>query len=141
MEYSHRAMRTVLFSSSIGDLLFSIPPSLPFPVDGGFPLSIFHAPTALPPSTSRLTPVMNLPSSLAKKAQMFATSLGSVNRPNGTLKRNFFIFSSVYGTPTNCSKSPVPDSRGHMALTRIWSLPNSAARPFVAYTNNHHRTR
>jgi hypothetical protein len=36
---------------------------------------------ALPPSTSMFTPVMNLPSSLAKNNAAFATSFGSVNLP------------------------------------------------------------
>lgn len=97
-----------------------------------FLLSEFYAPTDLPPSISKLIPVINLPSSLAKYAQILAISSGSVNLPSGTLNRNFCTFSSVNGTPTNCSKRPVPDNSGHSALTRIWSFPNSAARPFVA---------
>lgn len=72
-------------------------------------------------------------SSLARNAHTFAMSSGSVNRPSGTLNRNFFMFSSVYGTPTNCSNSPVPERSGHKALTRMPSLPNSAARPLLAY--------
>jgi len=64
---------------------------------------------------------------------MFATSVGSVSRPSGTLNRNFFMFSSLYGTPTKDSNRPVPESSGHSALMRIFSLPYSAARPLVAW--------
>jgi len=91
-----------------------------------------YAPTALPPSISKFTPVTNLPSSLPRYKHMFATSMGSVKRPNGTLNRNLLTFSSVNGTPTKLSNNPVPDRRGHSAFTRICSLPNSAARPLVA---------
>jgi hypothetical protein len=96
--------------------------------------TFLYAPTALPPSTSKLTPVMNFPSSLARYKHKFATSFGSVNLPNGTFPRNFFTFSGVCSTPTNVLKRPVPDRRGQSAFTRIWSLPYSAARPFVACT-------
>ena len=79
-------------------------------------------------------------------------SSGSVSLPSGTLKRNFWKFSSVGGTPTNVSKlvililiwragylwrvgntySPVALRSGHIELTRIFLSPYSAARPFVA---------
>jgi hypothetical protein len=95
-------------------------------------ISFLYAPTALPPSTSKLTPVMNFPSSLPRYKHKLATSFGSVSRPNGTFPRKFFTFSGVCSTPTNVLKRPVPLSRGQSAFTRIWSLPNSAARPFVA---------
>jgi hypothetical protein len=88
---------------------------------------------ALPPSTSRLMPVINPPSALARYNAAFATSSGSVNRPSGTLDTKFARFSGVSGTPTNDSKSLVPQSRGAIALTRMLKGPNSAARPLVAY--------
>ena len=103
----------------------------------------FHAPastkflpaipyTPLPPSTSMLTPVMNLPSSLHKNRAALATSVGSVNLPSGTFPRKFFTFSGVCGTPTNVSNSPVPDKSGSKLLTRICLEPYSAAKPLVA---------
>jgi hypothetical protein len=61
-----------------------------------------------------------------------ATSSGSVSRPSGTLAVKFARFSGVSGTPTKDSKSPVPESSGAMALTRMLNGPNSAARPLVA---------
>jgi hypothetical protein len=93
--------------------------------------SLFHI--ARPPSTSILTPVMNDPSSLAKNNAVFATSIGSVSRPSGTLATNFSLFSGVSGTPTKLSNSPVPDSSGAIALTRMLFDPYSAANPLVAY--------
>ena len=62
----------------------------------------------------------------------FATSVGSVSRPSGTLPKKFLTFSGVKGTPTNVSNRPVPLSSGSRLLTRICLAPNSAARPFVA---------
>lgn len=76
---------------------------------------------------------MNLPSSQARKRAAFATSNGSVSLPSGTAETNLATFSSVYGTPTNDSNKPVPDSNGANAFTLIWSCPYSAAKPFVAY--------
>lgn len=78
---------------------------------------------------------MNLPSSLPKYKHKLATSLGSVKRPRGTLPRKFFTFSGVCSTPTKVENRPVPESSGQSALTLIWSFPNSAARPFVAWAN------
>lgn len=110
----------------------------------------YHAPTALPPSISRLIPVTNFPSSLPRYKHIFATSSGSVNLPmwirsaqvwfdqtliglpSGTLKRNFLMFSSVAGTPTKLSNKGVAERSGHKALTRMPSLPYSAASPLVA---------
>lgn len=93
---------------------------------------ITHAQIPRPPSTSRFTPVMNLPSSEARYTAMFATSCGSVSLCNGMASANFLRFSGVSLTPTKDSKRPVPDSNGQMALTLIWLGPYSAARPLVA---------
>jgi hypothetical protein len=116
--------------------------------------------TPRPPSTSMLTPVMNLPSSLAvrivsqlrsvglqlrlhiksnnacdlpRNKAAFATSVGSVSRPSGTFPKKFLTFSGVNGTPTNVSNRPVPLSSGRRLLTRICLGPYSAASPLVAY--------
>ena len=86
----------------------------------------------LPPSTSMFVPVRNLPSSLAKNNAVLATSTGSVSLPSGTTETNCSLFSGVSATPTKLSNRPVPESSGARELTRIWSGPYSAARPFVA---------
>lgn len=106
--------------------------------------------TALPPSTSRLIPVMNLASSDARNRQAFATSAASQRRWRGTLEMNRARFSGVSGRPENDSNltsnrmsnegvhscelthKPVAPSSGQMEFTRIWCWPYSAARPFVA---------
>lgn len=93
----------------------------------------FHAQTVRPPSTPKLIPVTNDPSSDAKYKAAFATSIGSVRRPRGTFATNCSRFSGVSFTPTNDSKRPVPERSGAIALTRILSGPYSAARPLVAY--------
>jgi hypothetical protein len=77
--------------------------------------------------------VINPPSALDRYNAAFATSSGSVKRPRGTLDTKFARLSGVSGTPTNDSKSFVPQSRGAIALTRMLKGPNSAARPLVAY--------
>lgn len=43
------------------------------------------------------------------------------------------MFSSVAGTPTKLSNKGVAERSGHNALTRMPSLPYSAASPFVAW--------
>ena len=59
--------------------------------------------TALPPSTSILTPVTNPDSSPAKNTPAHATSDASQSRPRGTLDRNLVRFSGVSGTPVKDS--------------------------------------
>ena len=108
--------------------------------------------TALPPSTSILTPVTNADSSDAKKRQAPATSFASHKRPSGTLAMNLALFSGVSGMPekasnlqkqsrqlpipliipTETTHSPVPPRRGQTELTRMLWGPNSAASPLVA---------
>lgn len=73
----------------------------------------------LPPSTSRLTPVMNFPSSEERYTAAFATSTGSVSLRSGIASENFVRFSGVSSTPTKEEKSAVADSSGHRALTLI----------------------
>lgn len=87
----------------------------------------------LPPSTSRLTPVMNLASSLAMKTHTPATSWTSPMRPRGTFEVNLARFSGVSSMPLKAVNRPVAVSSGQMLTTRIWCGPYSAASPFVAY--------
>lgn len=75
---------------------------------------------------------MNEPSSLARNKAVFATSIGSVKRPNGTFVTKLALFSGVSSTPTKLENKLVPDRSGAMALTRMLSAPYSAANPFVA---------
>jgi hypothetical protein len=76
---------------------------------------------------------MNDPSSLARNNAVFATSIGSVKRPKGTFDTKLALFSGVSSTPTKLENKPVPERSGAMAVTRMFSGPYSAARPFVAY--------
>jgi hypothetical protein len=72
-----------------------------------------------PPSTSRLTPVMNFASELAINTQAEVTSSTSPILPMGTLKMNFCRFSGVSSIPVKEEKRPVPVTNGQMLFTRI----------------------
>lgn len=73
----------------------------------------------LPPSTSRLTPVMKPASLLAMKIHAFTTSFTSPMRPMGTFAVNFVLFSGVSSMPVKAEKRPVAVTRGQMDTTRI----------------------
>jgi len=85
----------------------------------------------LPPSTGISIPVMKSASSLAKKAAAFPMSLGVAIRPNGIAFNNTARPSSESVPPSTLATIPVSATTGQMALHRIPSLANSAARPFV----------
>ena len=98
-------------------------------------LTMMHIQMQRPPSTSRLTPVINLASELAMNTQADVTSSTSPILPIGTLKINFWRFSGVSSIPVNEENRPVPVTNGQMLLTRIWCGPYSAASPLVALSS------